>query len=306
MPDTAWSIVLAGGKGERLAGLTGGVPKQFWSPAGGQTLLEATVARLRPLVPDSRTLVVIDQSHRQFADPIWQRAAIGHQVVQPVARGTACGALLGLAELAATPAAVVVLTPADHGVINERRFRRSVQQAVRLVRERDSGIVLFGVEPSSATQDYGWIVQGPRVIGSALPIEAVAGFVEKPDPGHALRLFSTGAAWNTMVLVTRVGTLLDLYRTRLPEVAEVFDRACAIPSREERHAFLTTQYPDLPHADFSGDVLAQAGELHVHIWPASMGWTDLGTPARLSAWLHPQNPRPNIFDTAAAPHAVAV
>jgi len=65
----------------------------------------------------------------------------------------------------------------------------------------------------------------------------------------------------------------------------VFDRACAIPAGPNRSAFLAEQYPDLPHADFSGDVLAHTGNLHVHVWPSSLGWTDLGTPSRLIAWL---------------------
>jgi mannose-1-phosphate guanylyltransferase len=46
-----WTIVLAAGSGRRLARITGGIPKQFWSPPGGTTLLEQTLRRMAPLAP---------------------------------------------------------------------------------------------------------------------------------------------------------------------------------------------------------------------------------------------------------------
>jgi hypothetical protein len=36
--------------------------------------------------------------------------------------------------------------------------------------------------------------------------------------------------------------------------------------------------------DFSRDILARARGLAVSLWPASLGWADLGTPDRLRDW----------------------
>jgi hypothetical protein len=41
----------------------------------------------------------------------------------------------------------------------------------------------------------------------------------------------------------------------------------------------------MPPCDFSRDILAPARDLAVVRWPAKVGWTDLGTPARLTEWL---------------------
>ena len=86
-----------------------------------------------------------------------------------------------------------------------------------------------------------------------------------------LRLFDAGAVWNTMVLVARALTLLQLFRRHLPELSRAF---------EATHV----RYDRLPRADFSRDLIARAGGLFVRTWPAEMGWSDLGTPDRLGRW----------------------
>jgi hypothetical protein len=67
-------------------------------------------------------------------------------------------------------------------------------------------------------------------------------------------------------------------------MAAVFDRARRLP-RARRPAFLEDAYVGLPAADFSHDVLTPAVGLRLYTWPDTLGWTDLGTPARLTAWL---------------------
>src|SRR5690348_5704087 len=95
-----WSIVLAAGRGTRLSSLTGGVPKQFWSPRGDRSLLEETLARVSPLVPRDRVVTVVDRSHRRYVALLEARAAVGPVAYQPGDLGTAAGVLFGLHEVA--------------------------------------------------------------------------------------------------------------------------------------------------------------------------------------------------------------
>src|SRR5262245_62114210 len=144
-----WSIVLAAGKGRRLASVTGGVPKQFWSPSGGQTLLEQTLDRLSPLVLLTRTVTVIDRSQRALATALLKssgRESLGLLLDQPFDRGTAAGVALGLSTIAATePDAIVVLMPSDHAVACEAEFVRGLRHAAAAVARRRERVVLFGV-----------------------------------------------------------------------------------------------------------------------------------------------------------------
>jgi mannose-1-phosphate guanylyltransferase len=290
MHPRLWSVVLAAGKGRRLWPLTAGIPKQFWRPTGTGSLLDETLTRLAPLSSADRTVIVVDAAHREYigAQPAYRER--GHVLFQPTDRGTAAGVWFGLTPiLAEDPDAVVLLTPSDHGIGDEAAFRRGISDAAASVRSSD-GVVLLGVEPSAASGDLGWIsLTSAGRPGSICP---VTGFVEKPHPTLARRLRASGAVWNTMVLVARARDLVALSEAHLPEVTTTtFLRAAAEPARS-RHAFFQALYPLLPTADFSRDVLTKSRGLRAYTWPSSVGWSDLGTPERLCAWLRATPPAP--------------
>ena len=282
----AWSLVLAAGQGRRLASLTGGVAKQFWSPDGHRTLLEQTLDRLVPLVPLTRTVTVIDRSQRALAEARLRTSSsesYGLLLDQPCDRGTAAGVALGLSAIAAEdPDAIIVLTPSDHGVDRTLEFQSGLQRAVAAVASGREEIVLFGVRPDHAVGEYGWITAGHCPSGTRF--RPVAAFVEKPSIAVAERLLADGGVWNTMVMVARAAALLRLYREHLPALADIFARARGL-GRGRRDAFLTASYESLRHADFSHDLLTPASGLTLYTWTASLGWSDLGTPDRLDAWM---------------------
>jgi mannose-1-phosphate guanylyltransferase len=114
-------------------------------------------------------------------------------------------------------------------------------------------------------------------------IQPVSAFVEKPKASTAADLFSSGAVWNTMVLLARAKDLLQLCVRHAPEVTAVFVRSLTL-APEARAGFLAACYRLLPAVDFSRDVLAREPGLLAYTWPALMGWSDLGTPARLQQW----------------------
>ncbi len=292
MTSRVWSLVLAGGRGQRLAGVTGGIPKQYYAPRGGPTLLEDTLHRLGPVSDTSCTVTVIDRAHQDIAAALEARTPLGQLAPQPFDRGTAAGVLFGLTELPADADDLVILTPSDHGVARPEMFRRGLRRAAHTIAEGRADIVLFAVVPGGPAGDLGWILparDAPPVIGD---LPHVGAFVEKPAADLAERLFQAGAGWNTMVLVGRIGALLALFRTHTPTLAAVFDRARRLP-RSHRYAFLEDAYAGLPAADFSHDVLTPAVGLRLYTWPQTVGWTDLGTPARLTAWLDAHASRAN-------------
>lgn len=280
MLSDIWSLVLAGGGGRRLHPVTGGVPKQYFSPDSGPTLIERTVERLEPLSPRSRRITVVADWHRPFLVGCLNRQALGDLVHQPLDRGTAVGVLLGITEiLSRDPAAIVIVTPADHGVSRPALFRHSVGAAVSRVRAGHD-IVVFGVEPTTAAVDFGWITPAPRMDREWCPVD---GFYEKPDAASAEQLYRDGAVWNTMVVVARAAAIFAECARSLPDITRVFRTALRMDSMG-RADYLKRIYPGLPSADFSRDVLAQTVGLTLHRWPAELGWSDLGTPERFQEW----------------------
>ncbi|MCC7007416.1 MAG: NTP transferase domain-containing protein [Acidobacteria bacterium] len=281
MRDQLWTVVLAAGAGKRLAAVTGGVPKQFYRAPCGTSLLGQTLDRLQPLAPPSRTVVIVDASHVDYVVAGEVAGAGTTVVVQPRDRGTAAGVLLALTPVLDTqPDAIVVITPSDHGVLDDATFRRGVAEAARRAQQRND-LVLFGVEAAAPRDDYGWISLGEgSEPGGFVPVSA---FVEKPTSEVATRLLARGAVWNTMVIVGRASAIRDLYVELLPDLHGVFDAALRLPPAE-RGTFLESAYAALPAHDFSRDVLGRARRLSAYIWPAAMGWSDLGTPERLHQW----------------------
>ncbi|MCC7241485.1 MAG: NTP transferase domain-containing protein [Acidobacteria bacterium] len=281
-----WAVVLAGGAGRRLAAVTGGVPKQFWCARSGPTLLGQTLDRVAALTPSARTVTVVDEAHRRYLHVHRDLAGLGLIAYQPADRGTAAGVLLGLLTVVEhAPHACVLLTPSDHGVGDVRQFRLGVRDAVERIRSGESRIVLFGAEAWSADAGYGWItrVEGTPGRPTLCRVAPVATFVEKPQSAEAERLLALGAVWNTMVLVARADALLGLYRQHLPDLHERLSGAFSAPV-EERSQVVASEYAGMVRADFSRDVIAPASGLDVYTWPASMGWSDLGTPERLEEW----------------------
>ena len=282
MTPPLWSVVLAAGSGRRLSSVTGSTPKQFWRPGGNTSLVEETLARLAPICPPERTVIVVNDSQREYVKEWPPARRRGRVVFQPEDRGTAAGVLFGLVPvLVDDPDAIVLITPSDHGVAKPEAFRRGILDAVAHVQRHD-GVVVFGVEPSAAQTDYGWITLDPPSVSTG--VQRVVSFVEKPRVGAARQLLSSGADWNTMVIVARARALVDLCREHLPELTAVFVGAVSFPPLT-RDAFLVESYRHIQATDFSRAVLTPAVNLLAYTWPAALGWTDLGTPERLRNWL---------------------
>jgi mannose-1-phosphate guanylyltransferase len=287
--NNAWAIVLAGGEGSRLHGLTTDasgvtVPKQFCSLMGGQSLLVATVQRATSVVEPDHICVVVAAQHRRWWEPMCSKMPRSNVIVQPRNRGTGNGVLLPLLHiLARDPGALIVLLPSDHYVRDEPALASTLQLAVGALEDHPDQLLLLGMHPDDADPDLGYIMPGHNIGPN---ISRVDRFVEKPSAAVARQLVDQGALWNALILVTRARTLLSLFMTRQPDVVAKMHFAVAEDLRSSSNALATTNaYRDLPNIDVSLQIL-QGAETHLRLIKANRcGWSDLGTPGRLGETL---------------------
>jgi mannose-1-phosphate guanylyltransferase len=293
MKPRLWCVILAGGSGSRLLEITGGVPKQFWRPHGRSSLLDNTIQRIGALVPPTRRVIVADDAHRHHVG-VAALNGQGRVVFQPGNRGTAAGLLFGLVPiLREEPEALVLVTPSDHGVRDVALFRDSVTAGVDYVRT-SGGTLLYTVGAHGSAAGYGWITS--RSHEPDLAIQRVESFVEKPARDDVEILRQSGASVNTMIMIARASTLLHHCRVTVPDLTWPF--VAALTMRPDvGDTFLRGRYTGFAHHDWSRDVLTHSTGLLTRRLPDRVGWSDLGTPERVAAWLRPE--------TSAAREAIA-
>ncbi|HZL98789.1 MAG TPA: sugar phosphate nucleotidyltransferase, partial [Planctomycetota bacterium] len=278
-----WALVLAAGDGTRLRSLTatgdgGHVPKQFCSFCSDRSLLAQTIGRAERLVSRERVVVVVAARHRELWEPELADLPAENVVVQPQNLGTGNGVLLGAMAIAQRDtAATLLILPSDHAFENERRLRIALRRAQLETIRHPRDLVLLGIEPDEPDTEYGWIV--PARAGEGLT-SGVAGFVEKPDALRAARLMAEGAVWSSFIMAARLAALLALYQRGRPEILRAFGEAFGAAGPALGPS-VDRLYEDLPHCDFSRDLLQRGiGSLRLMRVP-ELGWSDLGTPERL-------------------------
>ena len=279
--ERLWALVLAGGEGRRLQSLTrkiagAPIPKQYCRIMGDRSLLEATLARIAPLVPGERTLVLVNRSHLELALPQLLDIPPDNVIVQPGNRDTGPGIVFGLLDLTARrPRAPVVVFPSDHYVGDGSAFREHVERATVLVDRFPTKIALLGIRPTRPEPAFGYIEPGPPLVARGLeshPAYHVAAFHEKPSIELAKHLQRRGALWNSFVMVFHPSRLLALVRQR--RSADVEQLRGVIRSG--------AGYEGVPSWNFSADFLTQISRHLVVVPVDGVSWSDWGLPKRSS------------------------
>ncbi len=275
-----WGLVLAGGAGSRLQGLTRNsqgvvVPKQFCSLQGGPSLLQEALQRAAAVAPMQRVCTVVAEQHRP-----WWRDMLGYLpdeniIVQPENRGTAHGVLLPLLRIAARdPQAIVVLLPADHYLSDEDILIQALREAAVWAGENRDAVYVLGMEPDEPDTELGYILPAHR---SPQTPTGVLRFIEKPASDRARALLQQGALWNAFIMAGTANALLKLFDARFDSTVQAM--------RDAGVAAVEALYAHLRVVDFSRDVL-QGNESVLQVLAVpNCGWTDLGTPRRVGITL---------------------
>jgi mannose-1-phosphate guanylyltransferase len=247
------------------------IPKQYCRIDGEQSLLEATLERIAPLVPSDRTLAIVNRDHLGLAREQLGGLPTDNVLVQPENRDTGPGLLFSLLHLARRdPDATLAVFPSDHYVASDRAFLAAVARALEVVARQPERLVLLGIRPDRAETGYGYIearIPADHGPGGAFRVRR---FREKPSAEQARALVAAGALWNAFVMVFRVRRVLELLAERRP--ADFVALACLGDA-----VALTRGYATLRPWNFSSDFLAHIADELVVVEADGTGWTDWGT-----------------------------
>jgi mannose-1-phosphate guanylyltransferase len=290
-----WGLVLAAGDGKRLQNYIRhthalDLPKQYVSFVGQRSMLEHTYDRAEQLIPPKRILTVVGQHHLRHSEVRRQLAQRPSEniIVQPDNKETGPGIFLPLMHLfKRSPQAIVALFPSDHFILEEARFMDHVALAARAVSHKPSTIALLAMEADAPEVEYGYIV--PRSEPDQITLWGTRGaakFVEKPNTALAQEIVKAGGLWNTMIMVFKARTLLEMLATLNPPVARLFARvfdAIGTPAELET---VEAVYQLLEPMNFSKDFLEKVADAYpdaISVLPVlQVFWSDLGAPRRIA------------------------
>nr|WP_204399707.1 mannose-1-phosphate guanylyltransferase [Arcanobacterium pluranimalium] len=274
-----YAIIPAGGAGTRLWPLSRARSPKFLADltSCGQSMLQSTVQRLKPLAED-RVLVVTGEAHLDAVQSQLTHLPSTQFIAEPCGRDSMAAIGLAAAVLQERHGSVVAGSfAADHVIKHEDVFTAAVRSAI--IAARESKIATIGIEPEYAATGFGYIHLAQECdYRSPLAVYDVSEFMEKPNQDRAREFVASGQfMWNAGMFVFRTDVLLEALQAFEPQLYEAIlniARSWDTPQRDSVMGDLWANLKKIAIDHAIAEPLAQRGG--VAVVPARMGWSDVG------------------------------
>jgi len=276
---------MAGGVGSRFWPMsTPENPKQFLDVLGiGKSLLRLTFERLNRFIPTENIYILTNSSYEQLVLDQLPELTASQVLCEPERKNTApCIAYAAAKIHALDPNATLLISPADHLIINEKRFEEIIDVAWQTA--QDGQLVTLGIEPSRPDTGYGYIEFAKTetaVKGSACP---VLQFREKPDLATAQSFLEAGTFyWNAGIFVWKSGIILAALEAHQNDIYQIFTQDQQAYGTARETEFLKAAFSACPDISIDFSVMEKATNVSVVL--ADFDWSDLGTWGSLTTHL---------------------
>lgn len=212
-------VVLAGGKGTRLAPLSKSYrPKQFIHLLTNRySFFQTTVLRLRYVFKKEKILIATNINYTNFVEEQLKEIKEDNYklILEPESINTFSSILL--ATKISSKADVLFITPADLLINNIEVFSKQVKEACRLSYNKKNH-TLFGIHPTEANENFGYIKISPNNTYEQINENAknkndysiLECFEEKPNKEKAEQFINDGNyLWNSGMFVLQIQHFLQ-------------------------------------------------------------------------------------------------
>jgi mannose-1-phosphate guanylyltransferase len=275
MEEKPYIVIMAGGIGSRFWPYSrNNRPKQFLDILGtGRTLLQMTYDRFVKFSDKSLFYVVTNRNYFQLVKEQLPEIPVHQILTEPLRRNTATCVAYASYKIAQTyPDAKIIVTPADHLIIQEENFKDKINIALNACVEGDK-LITIGIKPNRPETGYGYI---QFISEPGNPVKKVKTFTEKPNSKLAKMFLESGDfVWNSGIFVWKVGSIIKAFEKYMPDVAEVFEEGIAFYNKMEEEAFTQKAYSLVKNISIDHGIMEKSDEVYMVM--GDFGWSDLGS-----------------------------
>ena len=268
-------VIMAGGIGSRLWPIsTPECPKQFVDVLGvGKSMIQMTVDRFSNIVPKQNIWVITSADYKDIVYEQLPDIPKENILFEPFMRNTApCIAYAGCKiQKRCKGDAEIIVSPADHSVVNTEAFKETICQALDFMSDNDA-IITIGITPSSPHTGYGYI----SADDSCNKIKKVISFKEKPSYDVALKYISEGNYyWNSGLFLWKLSTLMKAYKDYAEDIITAFEDIRDSYDTINEYNDVTKVYNNIRKISVDYAIMERAD--NIYTLPSEFGWSDLGT-----------------------------
>jgi mannose-1-phosphate guanylyltransferase len=271
-------LIMAGGVGSRFWPLSRSEkPKQFLDILNkGETLIQQTYRRFKSVCPEENIFVVTSAEHKKLV--ISQLGISPDRVLaEPLRRNTAPCIAYGTFRIRKeNPDAVIAVTPSDHLIEKEDKFREVIETAYDFAEKHDA-LLTLGIKPDKPETGYGYIQANEK-----LPVQGyrkllkVKTFTEKPDLELAKVFLQSGDFyWNSGIFIWKAANVIASFERYLPDIFAAFDDGSRMLGTKKEEEFISQTYASCVNISIDYGIMEKAD--NVYVLCTDVGWSDLGT-----------------------------
>ncbi len=278
MLDSAFAVIMAGGKGERFWPLsTSKRPKQVLALVGGKPLIQIAVERLEGVIPPERVIVITSQDLVAVTKEAAPQLPAGNIIGEPFGRDTAAACALASAIVGnRCPGGVFCILTADHIMGDLDTFRQTLSEGLTLASERDI-LITIGINPSFPSTGYGYIETAEAIeTGSKIEFRRALRFVEKPERERAEEYLATGRYfWNSGMFMWSVSAFQKALERFTPDLLVMAKRMGPLDRTDAFDTALAEEYDKLDRISVDYAIMEKSD--NIVMARGTFQWSDVGS-----------------------------